>query len=305
MKLASFFQSSPPPHAFGLSAQAVAYAQLARRGDALQRVERCRLLEGWYELGPVGLLHLDRTPLSEALAELRKRWDRPVRRASAVVPNAWVRSLVIEPGQLPRNRGEAEDIVRWRLKKLLPCRPEEVRLDFVPSDGTGRVLVVLGLDKPFAVLEEVFAAAGVSLGRIEPAALALTRVLPAAAEPVMLVALEPRALALALLVEGRVVLVRNKPLPAESRPADVLVARELNRTLAHARADKGLGDSLRVVLACEVPELAEAVEGWALSEAGVTLESMSTQPGGGRGAVPGPGVAELWALLAVSSGGIA
>ena len=301
MRLATFLQSAPPLHVFALGEEALLYGRLSRARDALARIERCELPESWYQLGPVGLLQLDKHALVGALGVINKVLDKPATRSSLVVPNSWVRSLVIEPGPLPRDHQEAEDVVRWRLKKLLPCRPEEVRLDFVASNGSDRVLVLLALDKPFTVLEECFAGAGIRLGRIEPAVLALARVLPFSEEPIMVVSLEPRVLALALVARGKVVLVRHKPLPSVAGHA--LVARELTRTVAHLSGEGDLGATLRVVLACDDDALSQAVESWALGEVGVHLEAMSAGPQS-VARVPGARVAELWALLAVGSGGV-
>jgi hypothetical protein len=304
MRLPDVLRSPAPMHAFGLTERAFYYACLNRRRDTLIRVERAEVDAPWFQLGPVGLLHIERQLVAGALAELARRLEKPATSASLVVPNAWVRSVVMEAGPLPRGRQEAEDVLRWRLKKLLPCRPEEVRLDYVASNGSGRVLVLLGLDRPFAVVEEIFAGAGVAVGRIEPSFLALTRTLPRSAGPVMLVTLGPGALALALAVDGTVHLVRHKPLPGEERPADALVTRELARTLAHVRAEGWVGDRLLMVLACQDASLAETVESWALGEVGVTLQAQTGLPPGASEAA-GFGPVELWSLLAVAQGGVA
>jgi hypothetical protein len=211
--------------------------------------------------------------------------------------------VVIDGGELPRRRDEAEEVLRWRLKKLLPCRPEDVRLDWMQSAERGRLLVVLALERPLTVVEETFSEAGIRLGRIEPAVLALAALLPSVPAPVLLATIEERALALVVLAEGKPVLVRHKPLPAEAERAEAFIGRELSRTLAHAREQGTLGGPVTVWLASVRPAGAgDSVERWAEAESGVVVRRL----GVGAGRVPErtavPEV-RLWSLLGTAWGG--
>jgi hypothetical protein len=190
--------------------------------------------------------------------------------------------VVVDAEAIPRNRQEAEEVVRWRLKKILPCRPEEVRLDFASGGGNGRILVMLALERPLAVVEETFAAAGVGLGRIEPAVLALTALLPASAAPVLLAAVEDRALAMVVLAGGKPVLVRHKPLPADASRAEKFIHREMSRTLAHARDQEKLSGPVTVWLASDGVERDDSMARWASGENGVAVNRLAA----GAGRVP-------------------
>jgi hypothetical protein len=296
MRLARFLRTPPPPHAFALGADALVYGRMSKDRQALERVESHPLDEGWSELGPVGVLHADKQQLAAALGAVVKRLEKPPTRAGLVVPNAWVRSLVLDVENLPRQRGEAEEVLRWRLKKLLPCRPEEVRIDWLRTDN-GRVLMLLSLEKPLAAVEETFLAAGVQLGRIEPAALALTSLLPPESEAALLVTNEGRTLALVLVVSGRIALVRNKVLPPDPGVAEAFAVRELARTMQHAREREGTNGTLNVWVASQVQPLVEFIAEWSAREQGVVMHRLAL----GAGRVPeAPGVepARLWALLA-------
>ncbi len=304
MKLASLLRTPPPVHAFALGDDELLYGRLSGRRDALARVEVAPLASDWFHLGPVGLLQVERPVLDAALAAVLGRLERAPERASLVVPNSWVRSVLVEVGTLPRQREEAEEVLRWRLKKLLPCRPEEVRLDFRPGAHTGRVLVLIALDRPLARVEEAFAEAGVAIGRLEPAVLALSALLPPGSEPAVLATLESRALAIVVQGKGKTLVVRHKALPADARQAQVFVVRELTRTLAHAREQEKLGDRVELWLACAGDEQREALERWAEEEGGVEVRWLAM----GAGRVPQlPGVASvrLWALLATAWEGAA
>jgi len=282
MNLRALLRTPPPAHAFAAGEDQLAYGRLTRKRDALMRVERVAIDPGWFRLGPVGLLHVERQVLGAAVTAIVRRLEKPPQLGSLVAPNAWVRSVVVDAGTIPRDRQEADEVVRWRLKKILPCRPEEVRLDFVRPGADGRVLVVLALDKPLAAAEETFAAAGVEIGRIEPSALALTALLPASVAPVLLAAVEDRALALVVLVGGKPVLVRHKPLPADAARAETFIARELSRTLAHARDQEKLTGPVSVWLASDGAERDESVARWAAGENGVMVNRLVA----GAGRVP-------------------
>lgn len=303
MNIQALFRTPAPVHAFAAGGDQLVYGRLSRRRDALMRVEHTALPPEWFHLGPVGLLQVDRQALAGGLATVTRRLEKAPKQASLVAPNSWVRSVVIDAGVLPRHRQEAEDVVRWRLKKLLPCRPEEVRLDFIPGGESGRVLVILALDRPLAVVEEIFNAAGVELGRIEPAVLALTALLPAVPTPVLLAAVEERALALVVLAGGKPVLVRHKPLPGDAARAEAFIGRELSRTLAHAREQDKLSGPVTVWLASAgAGEGSERVERWAAAESGVLVRRL----GVGVGRVPeftGVPDVRLWSLLGTAWGG--
>jgi hypothetical protein len=299
MRLSSLLRTPPPVHAFALGTGQVLYGRLSRRRDALARVEAAPLMPDWFHLGPVGLLQVDQLSLTAGLTALLGRLEKPPETASLVVPDCWVRSVLIEVGSLPRQRDEAETIVRWRLKKLLPCRPEEVRLDFKPVPQGGRVLVLLALDRPFTHVEEAFAAAGIEIGRIEPTVLALSGLLPSSTTPALLATLEERALAIALLARGKTLVVRHKPLPSDVHHAEAFVVRELARTLAHARDKEKLADRLEVWLAGVDQERCDEVERWAERAGGVEVHRLAMAPG----LVPKlAGVADVpvWSLLATA-----
>jgi hypothetical protein len=300
MNIGQLLRTPPPTHAFALGEQHILYGLLSRHHDALLRVEQMSFEAPYFELGPVGVLHVDRQMLASALSGLVSRLGKRPKRSSVVVPNAWVRSVVLDAVALPRQREEAESVLRWRLKKLLPCRPEDVRLDFIAGGGNGRVLVVLALDRPLAVLEEAFAESGMEVGRIEPSMVALSALLPPMTAPVLLVTLEPRALALVAVAGGDTLLLRHKPLPGEPARAHTLIQRELSRTLAHLREKEKVTGTIEAWLASAV-EGDDAVQQWAGQE-GVAVRKLEL----GAGRVPRMvGVSDVlvWSLLATGWAG--
>jgi hypothetical protein len=303
MNLKALLTTPVPPHSFLVDPERLVYAGLVRRRNAIQRVETVPMGEGWCRLGPVGILQVDRPTVAAALAALGRRLGKPPARASLVVPNDWVRSVLVDADGLPRQRQEAEDVVRWRLKRLLPCRPEEVRLDYSPTGDGERALVILALDRPLAALEEEFGAAGTSLGRIEPMALALTSLLPRGDGLRLLVMLEPRAVGLVLVGRGgEPLLVRHKLLLGNVSQNEAFLIRELSRTSSHVRAQAAVDSSIEVLLLGSEAELAETVANWAEQERGVTVRRLALE-GGPWPVTPGLSPVQMAALLATAAGG--
>lgn len=262
VNLRTLIHTPPPPHVFGVDAERLVYGRLSSRRDSLERVEKATLAPGWCQLGPVGILTVDRAVLGVALSAMVGQLQRPPGKASLVVPDSWVRTLVVDVESLPRQRVEAEEVVRWRLKRVLPCRPDEVRLDYLPVGGNGRLLVSLALDRPLTIVEDSFQAAGVSLGRIEPTALALTPLLPATTTPVLLTVVRQRSLTMLLLRDGRVTLMRHKAVPAEPDREMAFAIHELTRTVDHARQQEGISGPIEVWLATD-EVFADGVQRWA------------------------------------------
>lgn len=282
MMLARFLRTPSPPHVFAVAHDRLAYGRLSSQRDALVQVGFVPTSVPWFQLGPVGVLQVERAALESALRALLGKLEKVPRHASLVVPDAWLRSLVVDAGLLPRQRDDAEEQLRWRLRKLLPCRPEDVRLDWLQVGDNGRQLVLLALEKPLATVEDVFAAAGVRLGRIEPLVLAATALAPARG-PAVVAAVEDRSLGIAVLSDGRLVLLREKVLPARADRAQVLLGHELTRSVEHLLALKG-GDISVWLAAGE--EWSEVVARWSVGNPGVVVRSLAVgasrvPPGGG------------------------
>lgn len=283
MNLEALITSPAPLHAFAIEPGALAYGRSDRRRADLERIEVATLPGGWYSLGPVGVLHVNREVLGHGLAELLGRLEKRPARASVAVPDGWLRSVIVDVGTLPRRRDEAEEVVRWRLKKLLPCRPEEVRLDYFSSGEEDRVVVMLALDRPMVAVEETFGEAGIEIGRLTSAAVALSGLAPDDASSLVLATVTAGTLAMTVTQSGVRRAIRLKGLPDDPEKAAVTVQRELGQTVAFARERARDGEETRVWLACEEPRITAAVTEWALAETDTRVEAFG-EPGDGAGA---------------------
>jgi hypothetical protein len=98
--------------------------------------------------------------------------ETPVHEASLVLPDAWLRTAFAEVDQVSGNGNGREEMLRWKLKRLVPFRVDELRVRAVEvepmpgQDEAHRLLLGFGIETLFRQLEVAFAAAGVHLGRI-------------------------------------------------------------------------------------------------------------------------------------------
>ncbi len=217
------------------------------RSNGLELVELfgVELPAGTFEPGPLGgRLHQPRA-LEQAIGNLLGRLVRPVKEASLVVPEAWVRQLLVEFESLPRSEPGQSEAIRFRLKKVVPYRLEELRLarrqlPRFPGEGVDTWLIGLGSDGLLAAIENAFQAAEVRIGQLLGAAAAATVVLLAPArEPLVgMLWVEPDCLALVVARDGIPVLWRQKLFTHELDAASLeeLLLQELRVTRGYLRA---------------------------------------------------------------------
>ena len=180
---------APPPHAFRIDGHAVEYAGFERRADALELTgaERVELDPETFPEGLLGSPAREPAGLWGRVAELVQRLDGGVRDAALVLPDAWLRLAFVDVAELPSAAQERDDVLRWKLKRLVPFRVEELRLAAVEveplpeqsAEEPHRLLLGFGVDSLLAQLEAAFAAAGVRIGRITSESLGLLAALGA------------------------------------------------------------------------------------------------------------------------------
>ena len=165
-----------PPHVFALGRRELRYAAFTRRRgeDALELAEAAAvpLAENVLGAGPLGAPLADLEAFRGALGQLLARVGGKVERASLVLPDAWARAFVVELGDLPDEEPQRSEVLRFKLKRLVPFRVEELRVaasPLAPLAGQQeplRVLVAFAAEALCGALERVFAERGVRLGQI-------------------------------------------------------------------------------------------------------------------------------------------
>lgn len=112
----------------------------------------------------------------EALADVLRRmrmetgkWDK----VSLLLPDSWFRINIIELASLPDRTNEADQIIRWSLKRTIPLDPSLLRVAWtvLAKAPQVRVLAVTAVEKTLAAIERVFASAGIEAVLIEPSGL--------------------------------------------------------------------------------------------------------------------------------------
>jgi hypothetical protein len=187
-----------PPHAFELSRDELAYAAFSP-GEAAADASAFRtLLEaqsvtlpgGLFGEGPLGVPVGDSASFAAAVRMLTGRLSRAPKEAALVLPDAWVRGLMIDSAELPDEPAARREVLRFRLKRLVPFRTEDLRVAAVPlgagaavvesEGGNGssvrndrRAFANLANESLLEVVESGFTAAGVRIGWISGVTAAL------------------------------------------------------------------------------------------------------------------------------------
>jgi len=277
MNLRRYFQTPPPATAWALTEDAIAVLRRDRkRGDVAAGTT---IEPGIVEVGPVGLQSVDRSRLVPALSSLQER-VKGVRRASVVLPMAWMRAHLLAFDELPHRRAEIDEVVRWRLKKLLPVRPAELRIDLIPAGvpgGSPRLLCLAGLERAFADLEASFSEAGVEPAVVTSRVFALAAALPEDEERAMVVHLDRKLLTVIMLGGGRMELLRTKSLP-QQEDVHRVVETELRMTMVYARERLGVEGDISVLGAVEGGMSSDALDAWLIGEEGVVRRTPSSAP---------------------------
>lgn len=273
-----------PPHAFAVTDGRLAGASFRREAGRWRLVERhaVALPAGALASSPLGGPVADAGALAAAVGDLVGRFAKRPHHASLVLPDEWARGLVVELGDLPARAELRGEILRFRLRKLVPFRVEDLRIAASPIERVAeqedpvRALVAYASEPLCAGFESAFAAAGVRLGQIVGASLARLAALAHGARLrglVALAAVEPGGLVLICARDGEPVLWRQKSFveseggsAAEARAPQLAAELRLTRTFLEERLGAAGVDA--VVLTA--------------SEAGSALWSAALEDGFGR-----------------------
>ncbi len=145
--------------------------------------------------GMLGAPMRDPQALRDAVEGLAQDFPEPIKSASLVLPDTWLRLIFTEISELPRKQSAREEMLRWKLKRLVPFRVEDLRISgslvtpFPAQEEPLRVLVGFAIELLIKQLEEAFAAVGIEIGRITNTTQATAASLAHATDPADLVAL--------------------------------------------------------------------------------------------------------------------
>jgi type IV pilus assembly protein PilM len=157
-----------------LDSDALVHARLSRDGKSLRidQAKSYRLPADTFSPAVVTPELTGEAGMAETLRRLRMetgRWDK----LSLLLPDSWFRINIIDLPSLPERTHEAEQIIRWSLKRTIPLDPSAIRVAFevLAKSPQTRVLAVSAVEETLAHLERVFGAAGFEINLIEPVGL--------------------------------------------------------------------------------------------------------------------------------------
>ncbi len=184
-RLAGLSPRPAPPHVFALEPEKLSYARFRRAGGktALERYETVALPPESFQKGILGGPPRQDANLGQAIATLLERVGAPVPEASLVLPDAWLRSAFAEVSDLPKDRTQLDEVLRFKLKRLVPFRVDELRLSGIEvsplakQDEPRRLMIGFALESLLDRLETLFEQAGTRLGQVGSASLAVLRAL--------------------------------------------------------------------------------------------------------------------------------
>lgn len=203
-------------------------------------------------------------------------------RLSLTLPDGIGRVMLLDVEGRFKNRAEALDIIRWKLKKHIPFDAADMHLDYqqllIRESGELALLVAFASREVVARYEELVVAAGLVPARIEFNALSLCRAFDKTLAPlpnVLLACFYGNALGIFIFHEGMPGFVRFKELPGIS-PVDRRVYTEINNSLLayHERfPERGIGQALCVA----PPDVANDFRDMLAETAGCTVSLLEAK----------------------------
>lgn len=164
--------SSFPPDVVVVDSESLVHARFegARKNPRLSHFRTQPLPGGVFAPAVVTPTLQDPTALSQAVRLLKAEAQR-LDRVSILLPDSWFRIHLSQLSELPAKEQEADEMVRWTLKRSLPMRPEELRIAYqtlARTNGSVKVLVLAAMEKTLSGLEEAFRQEQVEITLLEP-----------------------------------------------------------------------------------------------------------------------------------------
>jgi hypothetical protein len=189
-RLLGFAPLPSPPHVFALDETRLRYGQLIadRQGLRLRAFRQLQLPPASFQNGLLGGPLRDPGALRELVGAILEDLPGGVREASLVIPDAWLRVTYAESGDLPRGGAALDEVLRWKLRRLVPFRVDELRVSATlvsPLPGQEeprRLLMGFAIEQLLAQIEDAFTAHGVRLGQISNVSLSLLDALQPASQ---------------------------------------------------------------------------------------------------------------------------
>ncbi len=159
-----------PPDVVVIDSDGLIHARIASKGAQIVQAKSYRLPDDTFTSAVVTPQLSNAAALTDVLRRLRLetgRWDR----VSVLLPDSWFRINILELPSLPESQKEAEEMVRWSLKRTMPVDSALLRIRYEVlsrTAGRAKVLSLSAVDSTLASIEKVFGDAGIEVVLIEP-----------------------------------------------------------------------------------------------------------------------------------------
>lgn len=263
-----------PPNAFAVDGKRLRFAHFSRHETGFDLVEyrQVDLEPELFATGPLGGPLHDPVRFRSALEQLQGATQVSVDQASLVLPDSWLRMAIADSEELPKSTQSRDEVLRWKLQRIVPFRVEELRIRGVDSvngyqgSEARRVVLGFGLETLLRQLEGVFDDFGIHVGSIANESLCLLSGVEEALRDVELsvVALvSAGGYSLSFIFRGEPILHRFKALPqmAGDEPPHQMIDRDLHLTRVYLADQIGEVTLGRVLLICP-PELEKQWQDW-------------------------------------------
>ena len=166
-----------PVSVFMLDERELVLAHFLRQDGSvpeLQAVRRRELPADTFQEGPLGGPLREPAQFHEIVAELQQAADtaigEPIARAALVVPDRWLRLTFAELEEVPGKPHLREETLRFKLRKQVPFRVEELRVrgrrTGAAGNGAKRFLIGFGVEHVLTQIEDSFRSAGIHIGAV-------------------------------------------------------------------------------------------------------------------------------------------
>ncbi len=271
---------------FAIDARHLRYGGFTRtaKGLSFDSYQMVELPAGVFADGPLGGPVRDVAAFSEIVGTFVAQIDPAPRAAGLVLPDAWLRTLFTEIEELPVKTAQRSEMVRWKLKRLVPFRVDDLRVasdevaPLAAQEEPCRILLGFAIELLLEQLESAFSAAGVQLGQVTNATMAALAGLDSRADPdhlIGLVMVEEQSYSIAFLHRNEPFLYRHKTLADMPPSAHAqVVRRDLRLTQSFLRDHLPNTPLAGVVLAVAPDQEATSWASWLEAELQGSIEWM-------------------------------
>lgn len=158
---------------FGAGSVIHARFERGKKSPRILGAKTYSLPEETFRPGLVTPLVENREAVANCIRRMKLESGR-VDRLSILLPDSWFRMNLLDMPSLPDSRKEADEVVRWQLKRTMPIRAEEFRIAYQTvgrTNGQVQVLILAAFEKALASIERVFEEQQTEVVLIEPVGL--------------------------------------------------------------------------------------------------------------------------------------